>query len=250
MALQEVNYQSIGYAYPEEGIITFSKDGEIVSHLNTKDEAAGADLLILNLASYLWDINKDTGDIDQSKAPKGITDWIEYMLTAESEQQQITRSGKKIQNSELPELFEKVYGDGDNDRKWSDLGFAETYIRDVLLTLSSSSTEIYLPEITTADGTPDALVNPDFFNTASLFVGSENAQTVYGNNANTVFLMGEEDDIVYLSQRKFDQSGTFPGGGQDIVFGRQGICFCAKGLRRRVLTRVDPFRSNLNTSGS
>src|SRR6056297_2682870 len=237
MALQKVNYKT-GEDVPveaDQGILRFVSDGEMrpnQSEAENDVETDGADLLFVNLASYLWDAGTppEGTEAPNKAAPKELTQWIHSMLVSESEthQQTFFKLGKyKIEETELPDLFNAVYGPGDIERKWGEeLPFAAKYIRDLFLPISSASGEFKLPETTlpetAASFSTDKDFNPAYYKTASFFVGADQAQRVEGSNANTVFALSDHDDLVYLSTRHTEEGAEFAGGGQDIVFGRGG----------------------------
>jgi len=222
MALQKVDFgETNGAIDPTDGIVGFSSAGNYIAVSNDPNasdaafEIADADVLTINLSEELWSVNKlETGS---SSSPAEVFNWIEEMVelgVRRIDPDTIYDDGQRA------EVFSSLYGEGTTGRLWNDTGFGEDYFYRVDVALQSSVGTVVLSDLPGFDLAVSG-------NMAGLFAASETAQSVIGNDKNTVFVMSDEaDDVIGLGGRDI----IFGGAGNDLLFGGDGVDFVFGGI--------------------
>ncbi|QUJ77243.1 hypothetical protein KDD17_04285 [Sulfitobacter albidus] len=228
MALQEVDFKQHTDLRPEQGILTFTAGGAHIDFADDPDdETASADLMLINLSSHLWELNDSgTNVVNTTREVGRLGHWIKSALWATTQDDQLLDPEEATDSAfaltGLPQILRAVYGEGDDDRQWQLTGVVGRFIREVQIAIDNASGEEHLAERKPAQGDNAAATEALFDMTASLFISADVAQTVYGSNDNTIFLLSDADDEVHLSLRKSTEDKPYDGSGQDIVFGRLG----------------------------
>jgi len=243
MALQKVDFNEANNAQsPIEGIIGFSDGGASISVSNDPNstdaalETANADVLTINLSEELWSINKlNSGS---SSSPEDIFTWIEDNV--ELGVRRTDPGGVVNPDAARDALFSELYGDGNTSRLWNDTGFGEKYFYRLDVGLQNDGETVVLAELQGLESSPTG-------NMAGLFAGGETAQSVIGNDGNTVFVMSDQDDEVIGLDGKdliFGGGGDdllYGGGGVDFIYGGDGSDYIAGGIGKDTIDGGDGF---------
>ncbi|MEM7778320.1 MAG: hypothetical protein AAF732_22290, partial [Pseudomonadota bacterium] len=200
MALQKVDYTNHTDINPQEGILFFSKDGEIVEpgenpDGSVRDETAEADILSLDLSKVLWNTsdNPQIDDPDRAVVVEGVNTILDDLF------EQLAIDGNE---SEFLKMLQLLYGgpDPNGDPKEH---VAARYIGRADFALINDLAEVRL-----ADRSADEIAVSE--DQSGLYVSADGDQKIYGNRDNNVLVASDGDDWL-------------TGGlGKDILVGKRG----------------------------
>ena len=191
MAFQKVDYHQHTGLKPEEGILFFSKDGEIIEPGEGVDEAAEADILAIDLSKTLWNLSGGGVSVpaDRPVDVVGIQTVLDRLFSSGP------LSGGQ---SEIMEAMKLLYRpDIDSVEKMRQaIGRADFALVN------------NLAEVRLADrGDGEVGISQD---QAGLYVAADGKQRIYGNADNNILVGSNQDDWI---------TGGF---GKDILLGRVG----------------------------
>ena len=206
MARQATVFDNHPDLQPEQGVLSFSTDGQPIAQVANVDETAGADLLSINLTKELWNLtdldeqhDNDFGpplDPDREVRVEGLD---EILINLFDESVSLTDS-----NSEALAALEQLYGVRDLDPTIYDQVRIGPYLARVDFALEND-----LPVVRIANGLQTD-IPPD---QAGLYVAGDGPQTIIGDSQNNILVGAGDQDVLV---------GGF---GKDVLIGRGGNDF-------------------------